>query len=151
MWLFHKYTYVSNSCHDSEGDLDLLQSSHMWWRSSLHMRHDMESCDQGGEDQDKTWLDGPVASVKGKSEALEWWTAWRWSLSKTWRRWTEATENSKLSQDRWTNMVIWYKVDYIICDWLVHVLHQHWKRWSGMECARQRYNIGHFISPVIGV
>ena len=30
------------------------------------MRHDMESCDQGGEDQDKAWLDGPVASVKGK-------------------------------------------------------------------------------------
>jgi hypothetical protein len=35
------------------------------------MRHDMESCDQGGEDQDMTWLDGPVASVKGKSEALK--------------------------------------------------------------------------------
>ena len=30
------------------------------------MRHDMESCDQGGEDQDKIWLDEPVASVKGK-------------------------------------------------------------------------------------
>ena len=30
------------------------------------MRYDMESCDQGGEDQDKTWLDGPVESVKGK-------------------------------------------------------------------------------------
>ena len=30
------------------------------------MRHDMESCDQGGEDQYKIWLDGPVASVKGK-------------------------------------------------------------------------------------
>ena len=30
------------------------------------MRHDMESCDQGGEDQDKTWLDAPVASLKGK-------------------------------------------------------------------------------------
>jgi hypothetical protein len=29
------------------------------------MRHDLESCDQRGEDQDKTWLDGPVASVKG--------------------------------------------------------------------------------------
>ena len=25
-----------------------------------------ESCDQGGEDQDKAWLDGPVARVKGK-------------------------------------------------------------------------------------
>ena len=32
----------------------------------MHMKHDIESCDQGGEDQDKTWLDGPVASVKGK-------------------------------------------------------------------------------------
>jgi hypothetical protein len=35
------------------------------------MKHDMESCDQGGKDQDGAWLDGPVASVKGKSEALE--------------------------------------------------------------------------------
>jgi len=25
----------------------------------------------GGEDQDKAWLDGPFASVKGESEALE--------------------------------------------------------------------------------
>ena len=31
------------------------------------MGHDMESCDQGAEDQDKAWLDRPVASVKGKS------------------------------------------------------------------------------------
>ena len=30
------------------------------------MGHDMESCDQGGEDQDDAWLDGPVASVKSK-------------------------------------------------------------------------------------
>ena len=30
------------------------------------MRHDIESCDQGREDQDMTWLDGPVASMKGK-------------------------------------------------------------------------------------
>jgi hypothetical protein len=35
------------------------------------MRHDMESCDQGGEDQYEARLDGPVASVKGKSEALK--------------------------------------------------------------------------------
>jgi hypothetical protein len=35
------------------------------------VRHDIESCDQGGEDQDMTWLDGPVTSVKGKSEALK--------------------------------------------------------------------------------
>ena len=30
------------------------------------MRHDIESCDQGGQDQDMTWLDRLVASVKGK-------------------------------------------------------------------------------------
>ena len=41
------------------------------------MRHDIESCDQGGEDQDMTWLDEPVARVNGKSEALERWTTWR--------------------------------------------------------------------------
>ena len=41
------------------------------------MRHDIESCDQGGEDQDMTWLDGPVVSVKDKLEALERWTVWR--------------------------------------------------------------------------
>jgi hypothetical protein len=35
------------------------------------MRHDIESCDQGGEDQDMTRLDRPVASVKGKLEALK--------------------------------------------------------------------------------
>jgi hypothetical protein len=35
------------------------------------MRHNMESCDQGGEDQDEDWLDGLGASVKGKSEALK--------------------------------------------------------------------------------
>jgi hypothetical protein len=35
------------------------------------MRYDMESCGQGDKDQDEAWLDGTVASVKGKSEALE--------------------------------------------------------------------------------
>ena len=35
------------------------------------MRHDMESCDQGGEDHDEAWLDGLVARVKGKLEALK--------------------------------------------------------------------------------
>jgi hypothetical protein len=41
------------------------------------MRHDVESCGQGGEDQDEVWLDGPAASVKDKSEALERWTVRR--------------------------------------------------------------------------
>jgi hypothetical protein len=65
-WLVHRYMCMSNTCHDGEDGLNLLQGSHIWRRCSLHMRHDIESCDQGGEDQDKTWLNWTVASVKGK-------------------------------------------------------------------------------------
>jgi hypothetical protein len=32
----------------------------------LHTRHDIESCDQGEDDKDMTWLDGLVTSVKGQ-------------------------------------------------------------------------------------
>jgi len=35
------------------------------------MRHDLELCDQSGEDQNKAWLDGPITRVKNKSEALK--------------------------------------------------------------------------------
>ena len=31
------------------------------------MSHDMELCEKSGEGQDKAWLDGPVATEKGKS------------------------------------------------------------------------------------
>jgi hypothetical protein len=44
-WLVHRYICVSNICHVGENGSEMLQSSHMWWRSSLHMRHDIESCD----------------------------------------------------------------------------------------------------------
>ena len=141
MWLVHRYMCVSNSCHDGEDGLDLLQGSHMWWRSSLPMRHDIESCDQGVEDQDKTWLDGPVASVKGKLEALERWTVWRWSLSKTWCWWTKATVKSKWGQDWWTNKITWcYEVDHIIC-WSCRCMYCINTGGDGIKCARQMYNL----------
>jgi hypothetical protein len=35
------------------------------------MRHDIDSGDQGGEDQVDAWLNRPVASVNGKLEALK--------------------------------------------------------------------------------
>jgi len=37
----------------------------------LHLRYDMESCDQGGEDQDEAWLDGPVTCVEGQDNVFE--------------------------------------------------------------------------------
>ena len=48
------------------GDIHVISPQVMMRRSSLHMRHNIESCDQGGEDQDKAWLDGPVVMVNGK-------------------------------------------------------------------------------------
>jgi hypothetical protein len=66
-WLVHRYLCVSNLRPRGENGSEMLRSLQMWWwRSLLHMRHDIESCDQGEEDQDMTWLDRPVASVKGK-------------------------------------------------------------------------------------
>ena len=35
------------------------------------MRHDMELCDQSGEDQDKAWLDGPGCNGEGQVKALK--------------------------------------------------------------------------------
>jgi len=112
-------------------------------------------------------VDGPVASVKGKLEALKWQTACGGEAwANTWRRWTKATVKSKLSWDRWTNKVTWwYEVDHIIQGrssqelthdddqkawwWLVLVWHQQLRRWNGMRKAKV-WLVGYFISPVIG-
>ena len=59
------------------GDTQVISPQVMMRRSSMHMRYDMESCDQGGEDKDKAWLDGPVAMEKGQDKALKRGTARR--------------------------------------------------------------------------
>ena len=63
----HKDTSMSNMCHGGGMAKGWCYAHIVWSRSSLHMRHDMELCDQNGEDQEKAWLDGPVAMEKGKS------------------------------------------------------------------------------------
>jgi hypothetical protein len=58
----------------------------------------------------------------------------------TWRRRTKATVKSKWSQDRWTNMIMWwYGVDHIIIDH-VGTCVASTLGGEGMECARQMYN-----------
>jgi hypothetical protein len=123
----------------------------MSWRSSLHMRHDMELCDQGGEDQDEAWLDGPVA-------------VWRASR----RLWSKKPRVTvKLEQDlalmdqhngeeqvrsrlmsQYGRMMIWSGSYHLVIGWCMCCINIEG---DGMECARQRYNLGHFISLVIGV
>jgi hypothetical protein len=138
---------VSNICHGGGNGLKMLQSLHMWsWRSLLHMRHNMESCDQGGEDQDEAWLNGPVASVKGKSEALKRGTAcdgeaWaRLGADEPTQRW-RASEVKIDEPIRSRDDMKWI---ISFGDWLVHVLHQHRRRWNGMRKAKVYPRAFHF-------
>jgi hypothetical protein len=70
------------------------------------VRHDIESCDQGGEDQDMTWLDGLVARASEIKidEPIRSRDDMKWIIS--------------------------------FSDWLVHVLHQHGRRWNGVRKAK---------------
>ena len=84
--------------------LDLLQSSHMWRRSSLHWDMTLSHVTK-------------VEKIKIRLSLMDRLQVWRASWVMTWCRWTKATVKSKWSQDRWTNMVTWwYEVDHIIVD-----------------------------------
>jgi hypothetical protein len=102
------------------------------------MRHDIESCDQGGEDQDMTWLDGPVASVKGKLSD---------DLAPMDQSNGEEQAKSR-SMNQYDHMMIWSGSYHCRSCWCMCCINI---KGVGMECARQRYNLGHFISPVTGV
>ena len=45
---------------------DVAKLTHVMMKELIAHETYIESCDQGGEDQDVTWLDGPVASVEDK-------------------------------------------------------------------------------------
>jgi hypothetical protein len=84
--------------------------------------------------QDLAWRTG--CKCEGKSEAKHW-TVWRDAWVMTWFRWTDATTKSKWTQDQWTNTshddMKWI-ISFVMM--LVHVLHQHWRRWNGMRNAK---------------
>jgi hypothetical protein len=80
------------------------------------MRHDIESCEQGGEDQDMTKLDGPVASVKGKlSDDLA-----------LMDRNNDRASKVKINEPIWSCDDMERIISFLIV--LVHVLHRHWGR-----------------------
>jgi hypothetical protein len=98
---------VAKLAHVMMEELTTRETWHwVMWSRSRRSRHDL------------AWLTG--CKCEGQVRGFEardrmWW----WSLSKTWRRWTNATVKSKWGQDRWTNTVMWwYEVNYIIW-WLV--------------------------------
>jgi hypothetical protein len=80
------------------------------------MRHYIESCEQGGEDQDMTWLNGPVASVKGKLSD---------DLALMDRNNGRASE-VKINEPIWSCDDMERIISFLIV--LVHVLHRHWGR-----------------------
>ena len=89
------------------------------------MRHNIESCDQGGEDQDKTWLKGPVASVKGKLSD---------DLAPMDRSNGEEQVEIKIDEPIRSHDDIKWIISLLIM--LVHVLHRHWRRWNEMRKAK---------------
>ena len=102
------------------------------------MIHFISSCDQGGEDRDMTWLDGPVASVNGKLSD---------DLAPMDRSNGEEQVRSR-SMNQYSHVMIWSESYHCWLCWCMCCINIGGDR---MECARQRYNLGHFISPVIGV
>ena len=95
----------------------------------MHKRHDIESCDQGGEDQDKTWLDGLVASVKGKLSD---------DLAPMDRDNGEEQVKSRL-MNQYGHMMIWSGSYHCRSWWCMCCINIGG---VGIECARQRYNLG---------
>jgi hypothetical protein len=93
------------------------------------MRHDTKSCDQGGEDQDKAWLDGPVASVKGKLSD---------DLAPMYRNNGEEQVKSR-SMNQYGHVMIWSGLYHFLSYWCMYCIGIGG---DGMEYARQRYNLG---------
>jgi hypothetical protein len=92
------------------------------------MIHDMESCDQGGEDQNKTYLDGPVASMKGKLSD---------NLAPT--DWGNDEEQVKSwSMNQYDHMMIWSGSYLLVIGWCMCCIDIEG---DGMEYTRQRYNL----------
>ena len=135
----HKDTSMSNMCHGGEMAKGWCYAHIVWWRNSLHMRHDMESCDQSGEDQENAWLDGPVAMVKGKSilwsngpRGGEAWVRlgtdgpmWRWRASKV-----------KIDEPKRSCDDMEWIISFMIV--FVHWLHRHLE--DGVDEWRQNRN-----------
>jgi hypothetical protein len=151
MWLVHMYMCVSNICHGGGNGLEMLQSLHMWWwKSLLHMRHNMESCDQGGEDQDKAWLENWLqvwrASQRLWSEGSHVMVKLKQDLASMDRRNGEEQVRSRL-MNQYSHVMIWSGSYHLVIGWCLCCINIEG---DGMKCARQRYNLGNFISLVEG-
>jgi len=108
------------------------------------MRHDMESCDQGGEDQDEAWLDGPFARVKGKSEASKRGTRVMVKLEQDLVLMDRGNGKEQVwsrSMNQYGHVMIRSGSYHFVIGWCMCCINIGG---VGMECARQRYNLGHF-------
>ena len=133
----HKDTSMSNMCHEGEMTKCWSYAHIVWWRNSLHIRHDMESCDQSGKDQDKAWLDGPVEMEKGKSrlwsEGPRGGEAWARSMDQRGHVmiWSGSYHSRKIKP----SMMMIKRLDGVWCLCGINI----WE--DEMEWARQRYDL----------
>jgi hypothetical protein len=102
----------------------------------------------GGEDQDKTWLDGPVARWR-VSQRLSAGPCCGMLEQKTWHIWTNGEDQVK-SRSMNQHIAWWYEVDHIVCDGVDECFASTLEK---MEWYAQGKGISNrnFISLVIGV
>ena len=149
-WLVHRYTCMSNTCHRGGNGLDMLQGSHMWWRSSLH----------------ETWHGVMWLRWRRSRHDLAWWTDYKREgqvggfgamdrvavkLEQDLAPMDEGNGKKQVksrSMNQYDHVMIWSGSYHCWSCWCMCCIDIGG---DGMECARQRYNLGHFISPVIGV
>ena len=136
-WLVHRYMCVSNTCHGGEM---------AWICCKAH------TCDEGAHyiwDMTLSHMT-KIEKIKTRLSLMDWLQAWRAS----WRLWSDGPHGgeawARLGADGWRQR--WKaseakineptrsrdNMKWIISfgDWLVHVLHQRWRRWNGMRKAK---------------
>jgi hypothetical protein len=151
-WLVHRYMCVSNICHGGGNDMEMCCKAC--------------TCDDGGAYciWDMTWSHvAKVEKIKMRSGSMDRLQVWRasrelWSegprvtvkleqyLTPMDQRNSEEQVRSR-SMNQYGHMMIWSGSYHLVIGWCMCCINIER---DGMECTRQMYNLGHFISPVKG-
>jgi hypothetical protein len=126
-WLVHRNTYVSNTYHGGGNGLDILQGSHMWWKSSLHMR--------------MTWSHvTKVEKINIRLGLTDWLQEWRASrgLGADGPRQRWKASEVKIDEPIWSCDDMKWIISFVDQGWCICCINIKGDR---MECARQRYNL----------
>jgi hypothetical protein len=136
-WLVHRNTCVSNTCHGGGNGLDMLQGSHMWWRSSFH----------------ETWHGVMWLRWRRSRQGLAWWTGCKSEgqvedLAPMDRGNSEKQVRPR-SMNQYGHVMIWSGSYHLLIKVGAYVASTSKEmKWNAQG---KGIFVGHFISRVIGV